>query len=988
MPRHFAPHHPKVATGSPAVANIGTPAQTTGATLTLTFPATTAGNILVAAIADAGDGTVAPTGWTLDKSATAQTGIYMLQHTCKAGETSQAFTVSGTVTSVGITYELSGVDGLDVSIATEANISSLPTPPTLQFSSQLTPTAEPYIAIAAASIGGTNATGGSWDSGFTTDVNMDTLVGGSATHVFCAGHIVESSTTSLQPTLSWTTPHSASMVMCYFKKGGSAGTPASGITKVQGAVNSKTTSLGTITGTLTTAATVNNLLIATVNGFGTSWATPTGWTAGPHDNTFGNIAVFYKVAAGGETSVSVVETGAVTSQEIEIEEWSGFNGAPTLDLTTSAHTAGAGNITLVGVGAMVAGTSTLTPSLPAGVQSGDIIIACSAAYNTTTATWSATGYTARTNQTCGSTTAGRVGTIYKIAGSSESNPTITCSAPNNGWATFLVVFRGVDNTTPFDVADVASDSFGGVNSVTPTGLTTVTNGAVAVSLLACTNNETLTITTSQSFTTDASGSSYHHHPTPDCGLALTHKTISTAGAVTMPTYNGPTDFPSQWGAISMALRPAATGGATSLALSPGTTAVAAELVKTAINSGGRTASNAAWTNGINVDDQFSAFTADVNALATGSLVTSVVTNFTTTTASWTSSSSTCGTFVSFKGANDSNTTPPPPPTSGAGNMARLTAGVLVTNQTTHSAGSTDYCLDIGPWCTFQGTGDNPLPYFEINLDTSSPNIAAGNVWMLANDSRGNFSPAGTVPGSGMKCPKLVIGLPAAWGTGFSCTQVAQGAADSYLGQMAGYLKQINPPEVTFRVGWETDATWAAWAWVSDGSTTAQKQQNYQAAVRHIVAFFKAQGIKNVLFEYNGFDGNKGDSIQTIVNRALPWIPFDAIDILGCDPYDRGGAASGTGPQAADQINQIKACQQTAAANGKLFGIGEVGWQENNGTAATNFLQLLDSFPSSGAGALHHWILFQSEPGDYPGFPYCLENWPAVQAVVIARLNKP
>ncbi len=197
--------------------NLGTPGKSTTSTFTLVFPATAAGSILVAAIGDANDATVAPAGWTIDVSSLLATGIYILRRTATSvGQTTQAFTVSG-AGCLGVTWEIGGgATGLDP--GKTASNGSVPVQSHLQTAPALTPSAANSFAVWAMLLGGSDGTGGTIDSGFTADVTLDTVItGGVANHNFLVGHQILSTAATMQPTGNWTQLHAVDAAMAVYR---------------------------------------------------------------------------------------------------------------------------------------------------------------------------------------------------------------------------------------------------------------------------------------------------------------------------------------------------------------------------------------------------------------------------------------------------------------------------------------------------------------------------------------------------------------------------------------------------------------------------------------------------------------------------------------------------------------------------------------------------------------------------------------------------
>lgn len=125
------------------------------------------------------------------------------------------------------------------------------------------------------------------------------------------------------------------------------------------------------TGTSSTAtfaasqtATAGNMLFASIT-FGAINSvptTPSGWTANPDNPTSASASAsvysYYKVAAGGETGVTIAYTNANTS-DIWVAELAGFTGTPTFDVHD--HNADAGST----VSALVTGSGVTNTGTPA-----------------------------------------------------------------------------------------------------------------------------------------------------------------------------------------------------------------------------------------------------------------------------------------------------------------------------------------------------------------------------------------------------------------------------------------------------------------------------------------------------------------------------------------------------------------------------------------------------------------------------------------------
>lgn len=131
-------------------------------------------------------------------------------------------------------------------------------------------------------------------------------------------------------------------------------------TRVQHVTNTAGGATNTITGTFS-AATAGNTLFAVVmsrpNGVFAGMDTPSGWTKIYQwaNNSNGNapeITTYYKIASGGETSVTTTDTTATAGNfAIVVNEYSGLTGTP---LDQSGFN---GDSTTSSVGSLTSGTT-------------------------------------------------------------------------------------------------------------------------------------------------------------------------------------------------------------------------------------------------------------------------------------------------------------------------------------------------------------------------------------------------------------------------------------------------------------------------------------------------------------------------------------------------------------------------------------------------------------------------------------------------------
>ena len=222
----------------------------------------------------------------------------------------------------------------------------------------------------------------------------------------------------------------------------------------------------------------------------------------------------------------------------------------------------------VGVGAQTASaTSPLAPALPTGGAAGDLFIVIATIRGTDAASISTpAGYSLvpGTNPATNTFTGDvdyHVYAFYKIAGGSESSPSITFA---NGTATAqMIAYRCFDNVTPFD-ANAVGGSTDETTSATYTPpapnspANTVTNNALAVSIAWSNEENALALSaTDQGFTVRMSGASYDDAGggTDPQSVGLADKIISPAGAYTGPTWTTTTGADPVWAGMTFAVKP-------------------------------------------------------------------------------------------------------------------------------------------------------------------------------------------------------------------------------------------------------------------------------------------------------------------------------------------------------------------------------------------------------------------------------------------------
>jgi hypothetical protein len=230
-------------------------------------------------------------------------------------------------------------------------------------------------------------------------------------------------------------------------------------------------------------------------------------------------------------------------------------------------------ISFIGAGAQTVGTTSggaVASSWPTGYSAvtGDLALLIVAGRPTNTTEPSAPAGWAKkhsrlqevgTNDLC-------VVLFYRVLQSGDSAPSVTCPAAWSGNAgglsTQIAVYRGVDTTTPFDAAGATGidqiESFSAFTTWTPQSVTTETNGAWALSIVASADDNALSLTTANGYSARMSGASYDTTSGGDHAVALADKEIVTAGSSgATPTWTQTAVGADAWVSIHTSLRPAA-----------------------------------------------------------------------------------------------------------------------------------------------------------------------------------------------------------------------------------------------------------------------------------------------------------------------------------------------------------------------------------------------------------------------------------------------
>lgn len=216
-------------------------------------------------------------------------------------------------------------------------------------------------------------------------------------------------------------------------------------------------------------------------------------------------------------------------------------------------------ISFVGAGAQVAtaASNSLTPSLPSGVQAGDLLIAIVANREDSpepTFTFPS-GWTQRGSVFYDIGNTGlKLETWWKFAGESESNPTITTNTYGAGWSAQIAAYRGIDSSNPWDIASPQTGQSAAARTWTPPDVTTQTENAWSISVVMTSDNNALNFNNANGHTARMSGANYDTTAGVDHSIGLSDKEVSSPGSAGMPTWNQSANYSDSWVGISDALR--------------------------------------------------------------------------------------------------------------------------------------------------------------------------------------------------------------------------------------------------------------------------------------------------------------------------------------------------------------------------------------------------------------------------------------------------
>ncbi|HEX6243768.1 MAG TPA: glycosyl hydrolase [Polyangiales bacterium] len=118
--------------------------------------------------------------------------------------------------------------------------------------------------------------------------------------------------------------------------------------------------------------------------------------------------------------------------------------------------------------------------------------------------------------------------------------------------------------------------------------------------------------------------------------------------------------------------------------------------------------------------------------------------------------------------------------------------------------------------------------------------------------------------------------------------VLQGRLDGYLSSVAESMRRF-PHEIYVRPWAEMNASWSPYL-PGSSQPLAGSVDEFKAAWRYLVTFFRTRGVHNLRFVFNPDAANDSDHIP--VDQIWPGSEF--VDVLGIDGYNWGDSGPGGG----------------------------------------------------------------------------------------------
>lgn len=296
----------------------------------------------------------------------------------------------------------------------------------------------------------------------------------------------------------------------------------------------------TVSGDTTNAAAGNTLVINSTNGSVLTTSEPgTG-------NGLVDIRILVPV-----TVTAVDTSGApVAGARVYLETSGGASGSITTVASTQNQVAGGVSITL---------------TVPAGVIDGDVLYAVLGNAEAEDGTWTVVpaGWTEVVSEHLaanGGVAPSQPGVnVYRRIAASEPASYIWTSDFSSGLVGIMTAHRGSDQTTPEDTAPQVDDGTGAVGDPDPPSITTITDGSVVLAIGFGDGSQTVTAPPSgyaslQNVSESVGGNGMT--------LSVAELIIATAASEDPGTFNF--SGADEWGAITLAIRPAAGSGVTEI----------------------------------------------------------------------------------------------------------------------------------------------------------------------------------------------------------------------------------------------------------------------------------------------------------------------------------------------------------------------------------------------------------------------------------------
>jgi hypothetical protein len=201
--------------------------------------------------------------------------------------------------------------------------------------------------------------------------------------------------------------------------------------------------------------------------------------------------------------------------------------------------------------------SPLSPSLPSGIQEGDLLVLVCAQTTASGVAFAASGWTSIARNS-NATRAMTLEVFAKYATASESAPTVTCDLASSGWICAIDAYRGakLSFTALEDATEVLSNAAAAA-TFTPSSITLATVGAMVLSVVATKDDNALGLSVVNGYTTTMSGAAYDGTTGngSDYAIGLAYQVYGSTGAKTCPTWQQTAVGSDAWLALTIAIAP-------------------------------------------------------------------------------------------------------------------------------------------------------------------------------------------------------------------------------------------------------------------------------------------------------------------------------------------------------------------------------------------------------------------------------------------------